>query len=261
MHPEQPIILAGRGGSGTRLLSQFALAGGVFLGNELNESGDSVEWMELIYEMVVQVGGQRNLPDSERLASKLREQGRKILARAGVRPGSPWGFKLPEVMLLLPTVARAFPDLRIVHLVRHPVSSSLRRTHITSRLRNPIGEVVLPAAYRYAGRPVRALTADEAYLHNAITWVYQVGRAAEYGRKVLTPSSYLELRFEDVCASPHRSFESFLSFLNLPRARLPASFRIDSDRTNPWDPGDTRLRRIWNICGPVARSLGYPEDP
>jgi hypothetical protein len=32
----QPVILLGRGGSGTRLLAQLALSVGAFLGNELN---------------------------------------------------------------------------------------------------------------------------------------------------------------------------------------------------------------------------------
>ena len=49
-----PVIATGRGGSGTRLLTEATRASDVFLGNRLNASGDSVEWVDLIYEMTIQ---------------------------------------------------------------------------------------------------------------------------------------------------------------------------------------------------------------
>jgi hypothetical protein len=51
---DKPVILLGRGGSGTRLLAQLALSVGVFLGNELNASHDSVEWVETLYDLAVE---------------------------------------------------------------------------------------------------------------------------------------------------------------------------------------------------------------
>ena len=50
---ESPIVATGRGGSGTRLLSTVLQKLGCHLGNELNESGDSMEWAEVIYDIVL----------------------------------------------------------------------------------------------------------------------------------------------------------------------------------------------------------------
>ena len=48
-----PVVLLGRGGSGTRVLSQIAQQMGIFLGNDINVSGDSVEWVGPIYDLAV----------------------------------------------------------------------------------------------------------------------------------------------------------------------------------------------------------------
>src|SRR5438105_15484142 len=68
VHRDQPVrspytmdavaIFTGRGGSGTRLLSQLSTDAGVFLGNEVNRSGESVEWVDLVYRMGVETAGQ-----------------------------------------------------------------------------------------------------------------------------------------------------------------------------------------------------------
>ena len=60
------LLFVGRGGSGTRLLSQLAVDAGIFVGNKVNKSGDSLEWVDLIYKMVVETGGHRALPTGSR---------------------------------------------------------------------------------------------------------------------------------------------------------------------------------------------------
>ena len=50
----QPVILIGRGGGGTRLLSEMVQSLGFFLGNQLNVSCDSVEWVDKFYELAIE---------------------------------------------------------------------------------------------------------------------------------------------------------------------------------------------------------------
>jgi hypothetical protein len=100
--------------------------------------------------------------------------------------------KLPEMMLVLPLLIDAFPHAKVVHLTRHPVSSSLRRTHMTSRLTNAVGAAALPAAYRYSNRDPRQIGSDEPYLHNAYAWNFQVARVVRYAWDVLGEPHYLE---------------------------------------------------------------------
>jgi len=186
----EPVILLGRGGSGTRLLSQLALSNGVFLGNALNASFDSVEWVETLYD-----------------------------------------------------------------LVRHPLSSALRRTHMTSRLDNPVGRVVLPAAYLACGLDLARMEDDEPYIHNAVTWAYQIDMVLAAWRAMSSPERRLQLRYEEVCAAPAKAQRQLSDFLG-GVAATAGSPAIDCSRI-----GDTRIdaraERVRAICGRLAGELGY----
>jgi hypothetical protein len=254
-----PLILVGRGGSGTRLLSDIAAACGVFLGNRQNVSGDSVEWVDLIYEMAIQHGSRRRgragTPDGgwERL---LLSKARDVLGRGTWQEGSPWGWKLPETMVVVPELFETFHDAKLVHLVRHPVDSSLRRTHMTSRTSNPVGRAVLRAAYAHAGLDPAGIDRDEEYMHNALTWLYQVKRVAEFGRSELTPERYLEVRFEDLCSEPDRIQGVIADFIGA--SCVPAAaLAIDHDRVRGYELSDPRVDEIWDLCGETAALLGY----
>jgi len=255
---DAPVLFTGRGGSGTRLLSQLAHAAGIFIGNRLNKSGDSTEWVRLIYRIVVEAGGARDLPSGSRYKQEIRAKAAEVLGERSARPAA-WGLKLPEAMLVLPLLIDAFPQAKVVHLIRHPVSSSLRRTHMTSRLNNPVGAVALPAAYRYSGRDVGLIATDEPYLHNACSWNFQVTRIARYARETLDRGRYLEVRYEDVCAHPSRVVAGLRSFLGAGHGS-EASLEVDLSRTGGWDPLDPRVESIWGLCGVTAALLGYSRS-
>ena len=242
------------------MLSELAARACVFIGNRLNKSGDSIEWVRLIYRMAVETGGTRDLPLGSRYRREIRDRAEQVLGQAPTREASLWGFKLPETMLVLPLLIDAFPHAKVVHLTRHPVSSSLRRTHMTSRLNNPVGAVALPAAYRYSRRDVGLIAADEPYVHNACSWNFQVTRVARYAREALEPERYLELAYEDVCAQPSRAIALVRSFLGRPEEDSAASIPVDWSRAGGWDPNDPRVETIWGLCGETAGLLGYARD-
>lgn len=254
---DAPAILLGRGGSGTRLLSQLATGSGLFLGNSLNYQGDSLEWVELIYRMVRETRGGANESTVADYRTELRENARRVLTTRSDLVG--WGLKLPETMVVLPALLAAFPRAKIVHLVRHPVSSSLRRTHMASRLDNEVGKAVLPAAYAAVGRSLDLLRTDDSWIHNALTWRYQV-------EKVLGELSYLEadrqlqLKYEEICADPETPLSRLQRHLGLDPRPLPPGFKIDADRTGTWEPDDPRAPIVWSFCGEIAARLGYSAD-
>jgi hypothetical protein len=242
---ESVVLLTGRGGAGTRLLSQLAVDAGVFIGNEVNRSGDSTEWTELTYRMVADVARQRDLPQGSRYRREIRATAERILAAAPRGRSGRWGLKLPETMLVLPLFIDAFPRARVIHLTRHPVSSSLRRTHLTSRLGNPVGDVALPAAYAFCGRPPDRIATDEPYLHNAYAWNYQVTRV---------------LKYEDVCRDPVGALDAVRSCLDCVERRGTTSVVVDLARTGASERDDPRVQTIWDICGRTAELLGYRRD-
>ena len=257
---DSPILLTGRGGSGTRLLSQIAAEAGIFIGSRLNKSGDSTEWVALIYRMAVEAGAQLELPERPRYREEIRARAAQFLDQDAARNAPLWGLKLPEAMLVLPQLTDAFPRAKVVHLIRHPISSSLRRTHMTSRLNNRIGAVALPAAYRYSNRDVALIATDDPYLHNAYSWNLQVTRVARYARKALGETRYLEVAYEDLCTEPSRVVATVRAFLGCGPGLRETSLPVDFSRTGGWDSGDPRADRIWEVCGDTATLLGYRRD-
>jgi hypothetical protein len=255
------VLFIGRGGSGTRLLSQLAADARIFVSNHVDDkSGDSKEWMDLIYRMVVEVGGRHDLPTGSRYRREIRATAERILADAPPCRSWQWGLKLPETMLVLPLLLDAFPRAKVIHLTRHPVPSSLRRAHLTSRLGNRVGNVALSAAYEFSGRDTKLITTDEAFLHNAYSWNFQVTRVLHYARDVLSGSQYLEVKYEDVCRRPDRVFETLQFYLGCVDRNGPTSVLVDPSRSGVWDPRDARVRAIWDICGETAERLGYTRD-
>jgi hypothetical protein len=254
------VLFTGRGGSGTRLLSQLAAEAGIFIGNHLNTSGDSIEWVDLIYRMIVEAGRHGDLPSGSQYRGEIRARAEQILGQVPSREPRLWGVKLPEMMLILPLLIDAFPDAKVVHLTRHPVSSSLRRTHMTSRLTNAVGATALPAAYRYSNRDPAQIGSDETYLHNACAWNFQVTRVVRYAADVLGEPNYLELKYEDLCAEPNRVLARVRSYLGWTEGP-ETSLQVDLSRVRGWDPGDPRVQAIWDICGKTAALLGYAREP
>ncbi len=256
-----PIVLLGRGGSGTRLLSEIAQSQDIFLGNRLNQSGDSVEWVDTIYE----IGARRTLPsrghrmETSKAVDLLRGKAKTILKQAEIKQGQSWGWKLPETMLIVPDVIEAFPDAKFIHLVRHPVTSSLRRTHMTSRPDNPIGLSVLTAAYRDAGLDVGRIKTDPEYLRNAYTWLYQVKSVHQYAESFLTSDRYKLVKYEDVLSDPLKATHSVGRFIraDVTPHTLPM---IENNRAAYHNHNDPRVEEAWSICGAFATTLGYTES-
>lgn len=253
----QPIIATGRGGSGTRLLSQLLQALNVFMGNQLNGMDDSIEWVSILYK----IGIERNRqPTSEPLTHwlhPLRETAADILTTANWNGHQPWGWKLPETMLALPEVFDAFEGGKLIHIIRHPVDTSLRRTHMTSRADNVLGKSILYAAYDYIGWDSDRWKTDPDYIRNAASWLYQVEAVARFGREKLSPDRYLEIRYEDLCSDPMSTFKSLSKFLNIQAPSQPLKLDIDPLRRRNWNPPDSRADEVWNLCGPIAKKLGY----
>lgn len=256
---QSPVIFTGRGGSGTRLISEIAQRAEVFLGNELNISGDSTEWTDLIYSAVVeklQLNAEGRQVSINKWRSKFHQQAREVLAKGNWDHEAIWGWKLPETMVILPELFKIFNSAKLVHLVRHPVNSSLRRTHMTSRTDNLVGRAVLKAAYKHVGLEPAEIAHDEAYIHNARSWVFQIDTAMGFARSHLTDLQYLEVRYEDLCLEPKKIQNTILEFLDI-GLRLDDIPSIDYERTHYFELNDPRVVEVWELCKNAAEKLGY----
>lgn len=248
-----PVVATGRGGSGTRLLSELLDQLGVFLGNELNTTRDSVEWADILYEMSIKLLADGvEAMGAGRWRSELVTRAKSVLAAGRWTSPRPWGFKLPECMLVLPELAAAFPRSRFVLVVRDPLDCCLRRTHMTSRTDNPIGVAALSAAYRSIGRP-GSPEDDPDHIRNAIAWLFQVRNGRETARTL--GGRCREVRYEDICSRPQEVADGIARFLGV--AAVPVRLDIEPRRMRTWTAGDPRAEDVWAICGGLARAYGY----
>ncbi len=256
MH-SSPLILLGRGGSGTRLLSQIFHDSGVFLGNELNVSYDSMEWVRPIYSGLthkLDLGGspqELTLPD---FAAQLRQTAAQI-HQAAEREIDLWGWKLPETMMIVPEVLAAFPKAKIIQIVRHPITSSLRRTHKTSRQKDSIGGPVLNAARAQIAIPAQHQL-DEDTLNNALSWQYQVQAVTEFCRANLPAARYLELRYEDLFDTWPQTRTRLCHFTGIaPDALICPD--LEPGRRRSFALPDPRIKDVWEITKTLAALHGY----
>ncbi len=256
-----PVILTGRGGSGTRLLSDLAGGCGVFLGNHVTASGDGMEWVNLIYQMAVDwLANGRSDPERFRSAwdAALIGRAREVLSAGAWRPPAPWGWKLPETMIVAQTLCQVFNRSRLIHLVRHPVTSAFRRAHVTSRASNPVGNAVLVHAYREAGRDPASIPGEPIHMRNALTWLFQVRSVMRLGREDLGPSRYLELRFEDIGRDPRAAAGRVAAFCGATAiGPLPA---VDAARASKLKADPSEIAQVWALCAEAAEALGYGPD-
>lgn len=253
-----PIIVTGRGHTGTRLASKLIQDVGVFIGqkDQINGCEDSLEWVSVIYKMVQECANTAEMPTGNQYKSEIRNVARFIIKNGHISPGTPWGWKLPETTLVLPFFLDAFPKMKLIHCVRHPVSSSIRGGHLTSDPYVPVGKASVAGAYAYYGRDPGRMKEDEDWYRSAITWLHQTERTMKFGRS-LPAGHYLELKYEDMCASPDWALSSVERFTKFRRQRERTSIEIQPERMNRWDPKDPRAARIWEVCERAAKALGY----
>ena len=252
-----PVIITGRGGSGTRLLSKLMQDLNLFLGNEINSTGDSTQWVGPVYDLVINEISLKNNNFEQKHIDRLRANAKNILSSGKFSSGL-WGFKLPETMLCLPELLKAFPNAKIIHLVRHPVSISLRRSHMTSRLGNPVGKTVLNNAYKFFNLDVHAIEDKEDYFNNAVSWAYQLEQVLTFVENDLSYSNYLQVKFENLIDHAEEALLSICEFLDISAQAVPELF-IDAQRLNHIHEASKEVDEIWALCGKAASHMGYSK--
>ena len=176
-----PVVICGFHHSGTRLLARQLEA----LGLRQRINLYQYEWTYVVQLNSIlepgcmdparlgQGGEDASMLSPRRLAFRM--------ALAGLEPGQAWGFKDPRNGLTARAWLQAFPQARIVHLMRDPVST--------------LG--TLPAEYdRFVRLDERRPTAVRFWMELWEAYV-EAARAA-----MAAASVGVEIRFEDLCADP-----------------------------------------------------------
>lgn len=206
---ENLITVIGRGHSGTRAISHTLYASGVFMGSQLNPSGDKIPPQDMyaacrVLAQYVKWDGGLSW-DFRHLFTMPIDPEFEWLINAYLadvfRDTSPHkGWKIPETTLVYPWIARMFPDIKYIHWIRDP-RDCIRSSHKTDDLRD-FG-IDYPAT-------------DDIYKKRAISWIYQY----QLMKATPMPKNVIQVRFEDFVLDQERTLKALENFLGIPLGRI-----------------------------------------
>ncbi len=253
---DSPVILLGRGGSGTRLLGMLAKDADIFTGENLNRPMDSLDMVMPIYQSIIEKYRCMAEWQKAQVVPRLRAAAARLINE--IPTDKTWGFKLPESLLLLPELAEAFPNARYVHFIRDPLATCLRRTHLTGRLSNHIGRIAIPLAYQHSGLPVTQILEDSAALHMAYTTIHQLESVMAFFSK-LPSNQHFQVLFEDVVADPNTALSAFSQWLGNTADGKLLSEAVDPQRASSGqhEYSEAMVDQVQQILAPLRNRLGY----
>lgn len=209
------VTVIGRGHGGTRAISHTLSASGVYMGAELNDSGDLLpphDMYEACRVMARHIRHRGGLdwdfsalhgmpidPEWTRLVESY-------LASVLASDAEHRGWKIPETTLVYPWIVRMFPDIKYIYWIRDPRDSIIGH-HVTDDLAD-------------FGVPYERTT--DVREMRAISWKYQ----SELYRATPPPANLIQVRFEDFVLNQERTLARLETFLGIPLARIavrPAS--------------------------------------
>src|SRR5690606_34730922 len=140
------------------------------------------------------------------------------------------GWKDPRNTFTLPVWRQVFPNLRVIHIVRHGVdaAASLARRH-GEALRAATGEAVPPALTVIRDHALGVLSSRRGWtLAEAFTmWEQYVEKARE--ESAALRGRALEVRYEDLLTQPERTIPTIAEFCRVPAPAAQATLLAGLD--------------------------------
>ncbi len=260
-----PVVVFNKSHSGSRVLARLLQAGGVFMGEDRNESEDAADMLRLVQPLV-----ERYYPEFAGLMrdgdASLEPLVDSVLDHQlrGRCPGQRWGWKLCETLYILPVLHRIFPDGWFVHLIRDgrdvafsdhvaPVEPFWRKVYFdTDRIAAWNGRRLDHRSYQSA-----------PHVFNARHWVNSVTVARHYGAMI--GARYLEIRYEDLVSDPQDTARRLFATLDLPvEPAMIAEFAASVTRDRVGKHRHVHPRRLaeaLEVLEPTLAAFGYSAGP
>ena len=234
------ITVIGRGHGGTRAMSHTLAESGVYMGAQLNGSGDlippddmyaacrvlakHVKWLgDLEWDFAELFEGDLD-PDFIRLINRYLES--ILSSDAGHK-----GWKIPETTLAYPWIQRMFPDIKYIYWVRDP-RDSIIGAHCTDDL---------------ADFGIEYPRTDDVRRRRAISWKYQDDLMHATPR----PKHWIKVRFEDFVLEQDETLARLEESLGIKLAKIPVS----TDPVGRWKT-DTGTH-YFDFLAPAMEEHGY----
>jgi len=256
LEAERPVVVMGRGHSGTRVLAWALEALGVRMGTlEAKPTGDV---QDRRFTRAIKRLAERSLarpalaeaPPGE--LRRFRRAAASYLDWLGER-GDHWGWKFPETYLIGPVVDAVFPKARYIHMVRDGRDLAFKE-HLTDDSGRRLGRTLLER--------LDVLDAPH-FLQAAHSWDFQVGRFCEFERERLGARCH-RLHFEALCREPLPTMQAVADFLGVEmtaacRDYVEANLRADKLAQHRGEDPE-QVAQVEAIIAPTLRACGYEAD-
>jgi hypothetical protein len=207
---ERPVVLMGRGKSGTRLLAWSCFHLGVATGSVPRLPAGDVD--SRYFRQTIKALAQRHFAAEAPPQSGNDLEWFQFAADVALRrlkrlsPHAPaWGWKWPETYLIPQIVHATFPEARYIHMVRDGRDVAFKR-HLTDDLARPLGHTLMTHLN---------LRDEPRYVRAARSWEYQVRKYRRFAAG-LPPRQHLEFTYEEFCSAPVPTMQRIADFLELP---------------------------------------------
>ena len=204
------ITIIGRGHSGTRAISNTLSKSGVYMGNELNVSGDLIppddmyEACRVMAKYVTHLGGLNwdfshlhTMPIDPAFTRLIESYLGSVLSSNAPQKG----WKIPETTLVYPWIVRMFPDIKYIMWVRDPRDCILGG-HVTDDISD------FGVSYDKT---------DDIRLQRAISWKYQ----REIIKATPSPAHTFKVRLEDFVLNQEDTLKQLKQYLGFPLVKVP----------------------------------------
>lgn len=254
---QRPVILMGRGKSGTRLLAWACTKLNIELGTSETLATGDIDYRPL--REVLRALARRNL--DVRTMEQLRtaelnlfqksayEASRWLRGRTGRDRG--WGWKWPETYLITPYVYKTFPQGRYIHMVRDGRDIAFKH-HSTDDATRKLGRTIL----RYLD-----VHNEPRHLQNAASWEFQVKGYREFAAEIPAAQRF-DMTYEEFCRDPMQLMERIAEFLEVPMTDACRDYirttTTSAQISQYQDADQEQIAEVEARIGPTLTALGYP---
>jgi hypothetical protein len=250
----EPLVVMGRGHSGTRVLAWICFHLGYDMGSDpvANPSGDPSDRSFRHHQRVVATHSLdvRSVADTRYLDRNRFQRAVRGFHRRLRHDQRCWGWKFPECYLIGPYVEATFPAARYLHLLRDGRDVAFKR-HLTDVAEHRLARAILRR---------RGVLDAPHHLQAACSWALQVEHFEAF-RRTIASERVLTLRYEDLVRRPHEAVERIAAFLGVavtPACRAYVDGTITAAHAGQHRREDPALvREVEARIGATLAAFGY----
>lgn len=190
------------------------------------------------------------LTDPERVVREFTERllGPAILRAGAVR----WCEKTPRNVLFVDELARIFPNLKFVHIIRdgRDVAASM------------VDRGFWPIAAGPDCRPLDSFQGSVTWRRAAAYWKTVIEIARERASRLCQHDCYIEVRFEDLIDEPERFLRGLCNFLGLPYSQKLLEQDLTRHHIGRWreEAALPDIECFYRVAGDTLERMGYPHS-